>query len=116
MARAADLRERRLHVAARISCALITAVFAFLLPGAASAQTWSGLGPDNNWSTGANWVGGVAPASSPTTVVVFPCCPSRGLQPFVDAPWTINSIQLSSDYNIGGQALTFAGATPQVTG
>jgi autotransporter-associated beta strand protein len=32
--------------------------------------TWSGAGPDNNWSDGANWVGGVAP--SPGDHLVFP--------------------------------------------
>jgi autotransporter-associated beta strand protein len=36
----------------------------------AMTLTWSGLGPDNLWSDGANWVGGVAP--SPGDSLVFP--------------------------------------------
>lgn len=30
--------------------------------------TWTGLGADTNWSTGGNWVGGVAPTASATAV------------------------------------------------
>src|SRR5262249_50595358 len=31
-----------------------------------STYTWSGAGANNNWSTGANWQGGVSPTSGST--------------------------------------------------
>src|SRR5512132_1536681 len=79
----------------------------------AAAQQWSGLGANDNWSTAANWVGGVAPASSPTTAVSFLAATPR-IAPIVDTPWTINRIDIIGNYNIGGQALTFAGIAPQI--
>ncbi|HET6573645.1 MAG TPA: MBG domain-containing protein [Fimbriiglobus sp.] len=40
--------------------------------------TWSGVGADANWSTAANWVGGVAPAGNSAAVedLVFPAGPT----------------------------------------
>jgi fibronectin-binding autotransporter adhesin len=78
----------------------------------AAAQTWTGAGPDNNWSTGANWSGGVAPASSPTTALTFPASTPRP-SPIVDAPWTVGSLSIGSafiggNYTFGGQAITVA--------
>ena len=35
------------------------------------AQTWNGLGGDDNWGTGANWVGGVSPVPGTTTDLAF---------------------------------------------
>lgn len=82
----------------------------------AQAQVWSGAGTDNNWSTGANWVGGVAPASSNATSVTFPAGAARRT-PFVDAPWTINLMVLTDPgYVLGGQAITFAGVAPALLG
>ena len=80
----------------------------------ASAQTWTGVGADNNWSTGANWSGGVAPASSGTTIVHFPIGSPR-LAPVVDAPWTINQMDFADIYHVSGQAITLAGTTPSIT-
>jgi hypothetical protein len=45
-----------------------------------STKTWSGLGADDNWSTGDNWVGGVAPVAGDD--LVFPETPR--LTPFND--------------------------------
>jgi len=48
--------------------------FAALLPLAAHAQTtytWTGGGSDNDWSTGANWSGSVAPVRGSSTFVTF---------------------------------------------
>jgi hypothetical protein len=91
----------------RTACLLAIA----LLSGEAAAVDWSGLGADNNWSTGANWVGGAAPPSANTTAVSFPNAAAPRLAPVVDAPWTINSLDLPvTGYGLSGQALTFAGA------
>jgi fibronectin-binding autotransporter adhesin len=39
---------------------------------ACQACTWTGTGGDNNWSTGANWSGGVAPATDGSATLTFP--------------------------------------------
>jgi hypothetical protein len=81
----------------------------------AAAQTWIGGGADNNWSTGANWSGGVAPASGPTTQLVFPSGSAR-TTPVVDAPWTVNHLDFSiAGYSLSGQTLTFDGINPGIT-
>src|SRR3954464_8522976 len=57
----------------------------------AEAQNWSGAGADQNWSTSANWVGGVAPSSG--SVVIFP----DGVFPVTtNAQGVVNNIVLSS--------------------
>ena len=78
-----------------------------------AAQTWTGAGADNNWSTGANWSGGVAPASSATTQLTFPGSVPR-LSPIVDAPWTVNRMSFLASYTLTGQALTLAGSSPGI--
>ncbi len=78
---------------------------------------WNGAGANNNWSTGLNWVAGVAPASGNTTFVTFPTASAR-FAPAVDAPWTINRMDLTgaTAYAMTGSAITFAGAAPQLNG
>ena len=77
--------------------------------------TWNGAGANDNWSTGANWVAGVPPANGNTTFVTFPTASAR-FGPAVDAPWTINRIDITGTtaYAMTGSALTFAGAAPQL--
>lgn len=87
-------------------CALL-AVLAALAAPPADAQTWTGGGPDDNWSTGANWSGGVAPASGPATQVEL-----SGPASVVDLPWTVNRITLFGFHTVSGQPITFAGAAP----
>ena len=38
---------------------------------------WTGAGSDGNWTTGANWQGGVAPIGNGNSTLVFPSDPSR---------------------------------------
>jgi len=77
--------------------------------------TWNGSGANDNWSTGANWIGGAAPASGNTTFVTFPAASAR-FGPVPDAPWTINRMDIVSAtaYAMTGSAITFAGAAPQL--
>jgi hypothetical protein len=96
--------HRRGH---RILAGSLFALAAFA--GDASAQTWTGLGADNNWSTGANWSGGIAPASSATTVVSFTSATPR-MTPVVDVPWTVKEIDFGPAYHLTGQPITLAGA------
>jgi fibronectin-binding autotransporter adhesin len=77
--------------------------------------TWSGAGTNDNWSTGANWIGGAPPANGNATFVTFPTASAR-FGPVVDAPWTINRMDITgaTAYAMTGSALTFAGAAPQL--
>lgn len=86
-------------------------IFALLVALPAAAQRWTGGGPDNNWSTGANWSGGVAPASSAATQVTFPGGSSPSV---VDMPWTVNRITFEANFTLSGQAITLAGAAPAI--
>ena len=54
-----------------------------------SAETWTGAGSDQNWSTGVNWSGGVPPIG--TDVVTFS---AAGPGPnIVDTNFTISGLQ-----------------------
>jgi autotransporter-associated beta strand protein len=97
-----DLRRRLPALLALVTLAL-----------PAAAVDWSGLGADFNWTTPGNWVGGVAPASDPSTVVVLPPGPVQTAT-FVDAPFSINRLDVSAGYNIFGASITFVGTLPQL--
>jgi len=56
--------------------------------------TWNGGGIDANWSTGANWVGGIAPANNGTASVVL--AGTNQLSPYVDAAWSISSLTFTN--------------------
>ena len=85
------------------------------------AQTWSGGGANNNWSTGANWVGGVAPASNAVVTFSNPAAP---LNSTVESARTLLQLELFNvPWNLSGQAITFGspgfltilGATPTIS-
>ena len=82
---------------------------------APTSTTWNGAGANDNWGTGANWVGGASPASGSATIVTFPTASAR-FAPVVDAPWTVNRMDVTGTtaYAMTGQAITFAGAAPQL--
>ncbi len=78
----------------------------FLSSLAASAQTWSGLGPNGNWSNASNWTGGV-PVNDGTASLTFGA--GENLAPNVNVPWSINSILFTtnaSPYTMTGSSLT----------
>lgn len=87
-------------------------VIAAFVAGPAVAQTWTGAGADNNWSTGANWSGGVAPASSPATQLLFGG--SLRNATIADASWTVNRMTFGSGafpqpWFVSGQPITLSG-------
>lgn len=84
----------------------------------ASAQTWNGAGANGNWTTPQNWVGNVAPISSPSTYLHFQG--SVPLASFVDnnSPWMLNRIDFEThayggpnSFVISGNQLSFQGAS-----
>ena len=71
--------------------------------------TWSGLagGGNNNWSTGANWVGGVAPTGvTLTDDLVFPAGPTVRTANNDILGGTVNSISFSTTVPNAGYTLT----------
>jgi large repetitive protein len=71
---------------------------------------WSGLGGNNNWSTGANWAGGVAPSSGASPDLVFNSVTPR-MNTSNDIPGlVVNSISMSaSNYTLGGSQILLGG-------
>src|SRR3954467_4803878 len=72
----------------------------------ASAQTWNGGGANDNWQTGANWIGLVAPVNNGPANLIFGG--ATRLSPNVDVVYSINSITFnntSGAFSIGGSAL-----------
>lgn len=59
------------------------------------AQTWTGLGSDTNWSTGANWMGGVSPLSGAFTNVFFGAFNGSPFTSTVDTSYTIGNLQVT---------------------
>jgi autotransporter-associated beta strand protein len=87
-----------------------------LTPTTATGATfqWSGAGGNNNWSTGANWVGGVAPLGNLNETLVFPNGASR-LTNVNDLPNGNNAfagiIVSGAGYNLSFQNNLAIGAT-----
>src|SRR5690349_20216518 len=83
------------------------AIFVLFVGQGASAYliTWANSGV--TWSTGSNWVGGVAPANSTITdAAVFVNSPT--VQPFLSGVRSVGSIDFqSAGWIISGSTLTF---------
>jgi autotransporter-associated beta strand protein len=84
----------------------------------ALAQSWIGNGSDSNWSTAANWTGGVPSSSASTTVAL---AGTKNLSPVqnIAIPFTLNQLIFASGagaFTLGGSGLNFAsnGATTPV--
>lgn len=71
----------------------------------ADSYTWNGGGADDAWSTGANWTGGLPPASAADTALEF--AGSTRLTPNADTSWDIGSLTFAT----GAGAFTLTGST-----
>ncbi len=82
-----------------------------LIASSGFAQTWTGLGGDDNWTTAANWTS--LPVNDGTAVVVF--TGSTRLAPLVDTAQNVKSVYFdngASEFNLGGsQTLTITNGT-----
>lgn len=68
---------------------------------------WNGAGTNDNWSTGANWQGGVGPANNGTAAVQFGGTTRR--DPIVDTAWSISSLTFApgaGTFRLMGSPLT----------
>lgn len=74
-------------------------------PAFAANFTWSGSGGDNNWSTAANWRGGVVAVSGPSNALIF--AGSLRLGPIADSPFSLSGLTFAS----GAGAFTLTGTT-----
>ena len=85
----------------------------------ASATTWSGLGADGAWSTGGNWVGGIAPVSSNTTAIVFTGGSNSLNAQDLASPFVLNSLTFDSSvstyFGLQGNPIRFDGVNPTLT-
>jgi hypothetical protein len=53
----------------------------FITSSRSATCIWNGGGADNNWSTGLNWSGGVAPANDGTAAIVLAGTTQLVIQP-----------------------------------
>jgi hypothetical protein len=86
------------HIA-RVAAAAI-AILAFQVIVHGQVVTWDGAGSGATWTAGANWAGGVAPASASTTQIAFGG--STNLSPDMNQNWSVNSLA----FNSGASAFT----------
>lgn len=88
----------------------ISALFAVLsCPVYADPFTWNGGGANDDWSSGANWDGGVPPTSAPDTIVEF--SGNNRLTPNADVPWSLGGLT----FGAGAGAFTITGANLELT-
>ena len=93
---------------------ILAAILLACLPLAGiDAQTWSGGGPNDFWTTGANWSGGVAPVNDGTAQVVF--FGNARTTPDLDANYSVETLRFiagAPSYvlgSTGGFTLTIGG-------
>ena len=73
-----------------------------------STYTWTGGGANNNWSTGTNWQGGVAPTSAST--LVFGSGESQLTNVDDISGLSVAEIELAGGYSISGASITLTGS------
>ncbi|MCC5834584.1 MAG: autotransporter-associated beta strand repeat-containing protein [Opitutales bacterium] len=90
----------------------------FIVANTTPFFTWNGLGSNSNWSTDANWTGGVAPPSDTATRVAFDG--TTDLTPTLNQNLTINALRFNEGagaFNLtasGNRLLTLDGPVPSI--
>jgi autotransporter-associated beta strand protein len=84
-----------------------------------SFLTWNGGGGNNNWSTGADWVGGTAPSQAGGSVQKLDFTGSTRLAPAMNHNYSANAVKFDAAagaFNIsqGGNTLTLDGMVPSI--
>jgi autotransporter-associated beta strand protein len=88
-----------------------------LTPG--TFLTWNGSGADNNWSTGADWVGGTAPVTTAGSLQKLDFTGSTRLAPVMQTDYSVNALKFDScagafNINATGHTLTLNGTLPSI--
>lgn len=82
------------------------------------AQTvWSGAAATANWSDWTNWSSGT-PSSQPAAWFRFPITVPGSRSPVVDKndPWVVNKLEFFGEYHFAGNAISFEGSAPLLSG
>ena len=104
-----NLQLRNLLLLATIAVGAL-AILYFSRPASAANITWNGGGGDNNWSTGANWLGGTPPGSG--DVAVFNgAAPNGNKNVNIDININVQGIQINGYTNTGPGTGTITQAT-----
>jgi hypothetical protein len=73
--------------------------------------TWTGAGPDNNWSTASNWAGGTSPLGSDTTELTFIDASLRGsVFQDISSPFVLRLLEIETvngGFTMDGSPLDF---------
>ena len=104
---------KRLPIRRKVLAALMVTLW---VPGASMSQTvWNGGGVDSNWTTDANWIGGLRPPSSNVSNVQLGGT-GASFAPVVDTPWTLNRLTIAdpTSYALSGEQLTFNGSAARL--
>lgn len=72
----------------------------------AASHIWTGLGGDDNWSTDANWLSGVAPVLNDSTQHIVFDSSCTNCNSVIDGSYSIGSLNVLSDYP-GANTITF---------
>src|SRR4051794_10640372 len=101
---------RKAKSARRILVAACGAVMLSTAGVSAGIDTWNGLGADDNWTTGTNWLSGVAPVAG--DALVFDgfnrLTPNNNFA--ADTSFTgINFTAASGAFTLGGNSITLSG-------
>jgi autotransporter-associated beta strand protein len=81
--------------------------------------TWNGLGGGNNWSTGANWVGGTAPSTAGGSTQKLDFTGNVRTTPVMQTNYSVNALKFDSGasaftINESGNTLTLNGNLPSI--
>ena len=75
-----------------------------------AAHTWTGLGPDSNWSDASNWTGGAPSAAESNVTLDFPSGVSNSSAINDISGLTIQAITVEGSYSIWGTPFTLDGS------
>jgi autotransporter-associated beta strand protein len=81
--------------------------------------TWNGLGADNNWTTGADWVGGSAPSTTSGSTQKVDFAGTTRLAPVMNGAYSVNALRFDAtagafNINENSNVLTLDGTVPSI--